>query len=352
MHDDRIRDKRIAWVDNLKAIGILLVMLAHHQDDIPKWLIRYIYSFHVPLFFFASGLVFRPRRYAGFKTMIVEKARTLLVPYFILSFLAYGFYVVMAPFRTGEPVFDVAQLLQDVAGIFISSNGIIWMSNGPLWFLTTLFVAETIFYSLYIASLTSAPERSRWWILAMLLFLLSILGALDRYFISFRLPWGIDTAMTGAVLLGIGYSLRGIISHESVRLTTKTIMIIILLAMAGIVFSRINSFVNMTFNMLGNYIYFYIAGLSGIGMCVLVSKIIPENRVFGFIGRNTLLILGLHLPVFVILRGVQKIMLPGSVHILDGSFQGAFIYTVVQLFILVPVIYLVNCHFRFMLGRW
>jgi fucose 4-O-acetylase-like acetyltransferase len=343
-------EKRIIWIDNLKAIGILLVVLAHHKEDIPNWFIRYIYSFHVPLFFFASGLVFRPQKYTGFKALIIDKTKTLLVPYFILSFLSYGFYVAMAPFRSGEPVFSIAQLVKGVASILISSNGIIWMPNGPLWFLTSLFAAEVIFFSLYMVSVTFAMKRG-WLVLAMFVFLISILGALDRYFILFRLPWGIDTAMTGAVLLGIGYSLQGIISHESKRLTTKTVMFIIFFAGAGSVFSRINSFVNMTFNMLGNYIYFYISSLSGIAMCVLISKVIPSNRILESIGRNSLLILGLHLPAFVIIRGVQKILLPGTIQMLDGSFQGACIYTVLQLFILTPAIYLINRYFRFVLGR-
>ncbi len=101
-----------------------------------------------------------------------------------------------------------------------------------------------------------------------------------------------------------------------------------------------------------DYVYFYVASLSGIGMGLLISKMIPENQVLRFIGSNSLLILGLHLPAFVVLRGVQRIMVTGSVNVLDGSFQGACMYTLMQLLILLPVIYLINRHFRFVLGRW
>lgn len=45
---------RIKWIDNARAIGILLVVLGHSL--IPASIQTYIYSFHMPLFFFLSGL--------------------------------------------------------------------------------------------------------------------------------------------------------------------------------------------------------------------------------------------------------------------------------------------------------
>ena len=81
-----VKTSRIIWIDNLKAIGMFLVIFAHHSNEIPKGLLHYIYSFHLPLFLFASGTVFTPQKYKHFLDLLAKKARTLLVHYFIFIF--------------------------------------------------------------------------------------------------------------------------------------------------------------------------------------------------------------------------------------------------------------------------
>jgi len=343
---------RIAWVDNLKAIGILLVVLTHHQDDLPKWFVRYVYSFHVPLFFFASGYVFRPMRYTGIRALLINKTKTLLIPYFILSFLTLAFHVTTAPFQTGEIVYGFMEVLRGIAGIIISSNDIIWMvHNPPLWFLTSLFLVECCFYGLYKVS--SGDDGVHYmWVLAFLVFIISILGALYSSFIAQRLPWGFDTALTGTVLFFIGFSIQ---ERKALILKDQPFpkaLLAITLFLLSLMFSQVNEFVNLGCNRLGNIIFFYSACISGIGLWVLICKEIRSDCCLRYLGKNSLLILGMHLPAFVILRGILKIIFPTDYRILDGSFLGALSYTVMQLVIIVPAIYLINRRFRFILGRW
>ena len=49
---------RIAWVDWVKAILILLVAIGHHSSS-PEWLLTIIYGFHLPLFLIVSGYLFK-----------------------------------------------------------------------------------------------------------------------------------------------------------------------------------------------------------------------------------------------------------------------------------------------------
>ena len=46
--------KRIEWLDIAKGITIILMVLGH--SSIPKPISNWIWSFHMPLFFFASGI--------------------------------------------------------------------------------------------------------------------------------------------------------------------------------------------------------------------------------------------------------------------------------------------------------
>lgn len=47
--------KRVEWIDTAKGIGLILVILGHLKID---YLSAWIYTFHMPLFFFLSGVVF------------------------------------------------------------------------------------------------------------------------------------------------------------------------------------------------------------------------------------------------------------------------------------------------------
>ena len=74
--------KRIAWWDNVRFILVLLVVMGHFADNfddelnVYKSLFLFIYSFHMPLFFFISGNLHSERK-------IVEKC----LFYFSVGFL-------------------------------------------------------------------------------------------------------------------------------------------------------------------------------------------------------------------------------------------------------------------------
>lgn len=86
----QISKKRIEWLDMAKGYGTLLVILAHlKQSSIPGW---WIYTFHMPLFFFLSGYVFYvPDSFSAF---VKKKCKAILLPYFSLGTVMVVFEVV------------------------------------------------------------------------------------------------------------------------------------------------------------------------------------------------------------------------------------------------------------------
>ena len=82
--------RRIVFIDIAKAICIMLVVVGHYvPDGSPGWYVAVhdvIYTFHMPLFMFASGYVYMATRkdvpYGGF---LLKKARRLMVPYLATS---------------------------------------------------------------------------------------------------------------------------------------------------------------------------------------------------------------------------------------------------------------------------
>ena len=53
---NRMSEKRISWVDQARGIAILLVVLGHCIGYMDAPGNRWILSFHMPLFFFVSGV--------------------------------------------------------------------------------------------------------------------------------------------------------------------------------------------------------------------------------------------------------------------------------------------------------
>ena len=68
--------KRITWIDMAKGYGIILVILGHLKFDMFR---DWIFTFHMPLFFFLSGYVFSTKY--DFVTFLKRKCRSMILPY-------------------------------------------------------------------------------------------------------------------------------------------------------------------------------------------------------------------------------------------------------------------------------
>jgi len=73
--------ERVDWVDTLKFIGILLVILGHINFPLNG----FIYTWHMPLFFMVSGFFIKFE--TSFKDFIVKNFKRLMIPYFIFSII-------------------------------------------------------------------------------------------------------------------------------------------------------------------------------------------------------------------------------------------------------------------------
>lgn len=92
-----MNSQRIDWIDVAKGIAILLMVAGH--TTIPKFISNFIWSFHMPLFFIASGLCTNWEvRYCDF---LKKKSISLLIP-----FLIYSIIVLPVAISIGSTTFD------------------------------------------------------------------------------------------------------------------------------------------------------------------------------------------------------------------------------------------------------
>lgn len=74
-----MKKQRILWIDILRGIAMFLVVYGHTSQNAE--IKKYIYAFHMPLFFIISGFVYHCTSYPKY---MKRKAQRLLLPYFVL----------------------------------------------------------------------------------------------------------------------------------------------------------------------------------------------------------------------------------------------------------------------------
>ena len=174
---------RLGWLDVGKGIGMVLVIFAH--DHIPKTLKTFIYTFHMPLFFFLSGFLFSPAEYRSSSSFFISKCKSLIIPYFSFSIIVYIWFLVR--YRIGDIDYS-SSLLKPLIGTIIGIRNTDWTVHiGALWFLNSLSITELLFYFLKTRLKTNR-------LVVIALIITSIIGYLYSRFLGEPLPWNIDAA--------------------------------------------------------------------------------------------------------------------------------------------------------------
>lgn len=88
---------RVQGLDALRGVAIALVVIGHIvqyrslDGNFFNYLFKYIYIFHMPLFFFISGLVFKVERFSA--RAFYRSLLQLFVPWFFWTMIVVGFYM-------------------------------------------------------------------------------------------------------------------------------------------------------------------------------------------------------------------------------------------------------------------
>ena len=269
----------------------------------------------------------------------------LLVPYFIfaLSSFIFWFFVVRS-FSIRGQVFSINPWFP-FWGIFYGIGVDQWRNpiDIALWFLPCLFVTEMIFWHI------NNYFRGSTQLFAVLL--CGIVGYVTSIWAVFRLPWSVDVAFTAIVFYSVGNIAR---NWDERIISLKWIWKIVgmtSLAVLGYCLSLINGKPDMNYNFYGSPLLFYSAAFSGIYFWYYMIRLLPTMRLFEYMGQNTIILIGL--------AGVFSFILRGSYYLLFGSlytvektgFIETVIYTVLEISLLIPVMYVINRFAPFILGR-
>ena len=305
---------RKASIDIAKGLGICLVVIGHQNDyfdaNIPGtyW---FIYLFHVPLFFFLSGLFFNEKE--GLLDCFKKKFSRLYLPYLLAN--VFFFAVEMTRARLLGDAYDGylswGDLFYAVCGLW----PVLSMLSGPTWFILILF---RVFIIYKLLQLLFKGNKSLMFSVCVLAGILGALFPIGHFRIS--------QTLAALPFFSLGHICTAkFIDNKKVFTTAKCIIIGSTLAIA-LYFISLHQMTNIAVNAYGNVPLFFTGAILGIMMILCLSKLLEKlplsSKALSLIGQYTLPILIWHIFVMkIIFTTVEKgLGIPGGKILLIVAF--------------------------------
>ncbi len=299
--------KRIYYIDILRAIAIILVIVGHipYLGFSPE-VHKYIYAFHIPLFFFVSGmsLCFTNYEKLNLKSNLKKRFTRIYLPYLIWAILL------------ALPNLSLTTIPKILYGTHQSIGQV---SNSSLWFLPVLFTT-IIFLDVIIYYINKKNLQKYLPLLLVVLLIVSILVPQQSIFQSIlgghNLPLGIDIIPMAATFMLSGYIFQTRKQSSAFNSPFYITLPLLILFLSLSIYFALNNDVNyvlMAENRYGNYLYFFVAAFSGIATSFLTSTIIEKytthlSNLFQRIGSDTMMLFILHkYPLFLINDAIMLI---------------------------------------------
>lgn len=159
--------RRNTSISIAKGIAIILMCMGH--TECRQWIMTFIYSFHMPLFFITAGYFFNKKYLSQPWTFVVKRFRGLYVPFvkwavffLVIHNLMFGVGVLNEQYGNWEGgvthPYTFQQALQNLVSIVFSMGGYDVFLAGAFWFFRALLVSSIVFLVLYLL----IGGRRRW----------------------------------------------------------------------------------------------------------------------------------------------------------------------------------------------
>ena len=274
---------RIAWVDDAKGLGVVLVLVLH--SVFPEPMRAVASAFAMMLFFWLSGFVFSVKSYDSFQEFIVKKIRSLIVPGIVCAWIVCFCKTLVTVYQGAE--FSPSFLIWGIFGVFINLRGNpIW--SGVTWFLPCIFLIEICAYPCmrYCEStLDSCSEKNNAAKSLFIIVLLLVFGFVYGNFIHKALPWSADIAVEMSAFFCLGMVCRryGVFDGWSRWwICVPAFGVLVVSSMLNyFLFGGVNPYLTHY----GELILFCISAISGIVMSVSMVQILRKYFPYSFIVR-------------------------------------------------------------------
>lgn len=347
------------YLDMAKGIGIFLVVLGH-MEDIATGTRVWISSFHMPLFFIVSGILMavkdEPSR--DLREAAAKRFRGIIIPYLWFS-LSY-FIIDIGNLNVVHNI-DLRTFIVDT----IDSATFYGMS--VLWFLPALFLASCGF--LYLKK--KLPDKILSWLLiviAVIAYLIKL--QLEKSYAAYENSIAVTSlikivyiflrAAVAQSFVGYGYyakelfdrccnkesKIMGFISSRTGAFVSGAVLLAINVALA-----IPNGCADLRNILLNNVPVYFAAAFAGSFGIIMICKALPPVKFVTYFGRNSLIVMAVHINYYILYAGIRLAWLVDSVnkHARHYVFVAVVIITVFALSWI--VIEVINRWFPFVLGK-
>ena len=279
-------NKHIGWVDIAKGIAIILVIIGHCfrlNEDFRK----FIYLFHMPVFFVLAGYLFNFDKYKNnFLRLVLISAKRLLLPALVATVIIYH-------------SFSKKVIISFLYGIGFKYCLIPSIGYG-LWFLFCLFVLRILLF-FFIKTVNFYHINK--FICVLFSFTIALLGCMIGQKIF--LPWNIDIALVCLYFAYLGYLIKQK-DFLNIKPVFKFLLCIATLFMLYIDFNYgrldmnrriyINPLISLNVAVLASVLLFFICqSIQNLNRFKITNKIILFLK---YMGINSILVIPAHMVPF------------------------------------------------------
>jgi len=268
---------RLIWIDYAKFIGIYLVIIGH--TPLNSSIINFIYTFHMPLFFLISGYLHKQFSIG----VIKHNIKSLLIPY-ILLYIIYWIYPIL------KSIFTYTFSIQD---IILKPFWGMCIGNGYSGSFYTIFIVSLYFL---IALFWMRIMYHYFSYLSATLKILIIFSCFLFIYVRQLFHWDFYFSIDCAIMAFPFYALGGYLKLKQISISElnkrKKIFLFFACLCTTLIACKENGRTDINHCIYGNNIFiFYLAGICGSFMVIILSSLGKKLRFVEIISKGTILIL-------------------------------------------------------------
>lgn len=281
--------ERSKLIDTLKGAGILFVILGHISLT-PTVLKVWLYSFHMPLFFICSGLVFSLSRYKDYTSFVQSKIRSIVVPYFCLGMVLWllkNLLNLAKQIYSGGAITDW-KLGQTAISLLLGHR--LHHYYFSLWFLCVLFFSELLFFFIEKHA-QKAKVQNR----AVIYLLIVVSGiAVEWVILRYIKGWflSLDLVPTGIAFLSVGRLFRLI--KDNCKFSFQKLWQLPIALLGSIITCSLNYKVAGLTDLyscnIGNPVFYLFAAIMGSWFIIILLTQLGTIDPLEYLGKNSLIV--------------------------------------------------------------
>jgi len=292
--------QRTPWIDSVRGVAICLVVIGHVTSN--TIMHNTIYLFHMPLFFFLSGMLFT---LAPPRMLLIRKLAAFAPPY-LAYLISFGpIFQIHHVAKNNRLPYSSTDVIQTAFIDLLHGGTRLKAALGVFWFVPCLF------FVIIIYGLSTWYMRNRHPVLLILwIAMLYTIGTIINPLEHFN-PLNASVSLIAILYLAAGHLLAPYLTSEDRRP-------LVFLALAAVLATLATVTLNPSYGWhidLKNAVSgpFLFGPVLSVALCILfietvrlISRYQPVGDTLGYLGQAALPIMFVHMPVLVVLRMLEK----------------------------------------------